>query len=366
MPKSPTKAKPVSQEKPVSSEKPAKTKLQTKLEVAPAAWETRTTSLSELVFDPEYQSRAEPVASDEFAEVLRDSGGQWVFPPVTVCEVRKRLLVVDGFTRGRAAASYCQEAGLDPVSFELPIRYRVCTVREAFDECLGANADHGYRRTNADKHSAVLRAIGRYPKYSAEKIAALVKVSHTYVYKLKAKLAKPDQAEPSPEEVSQAGEAHEAGALSEEQAEAEKVKRLTAERAEEARVAQEHRALMDRMGACPVCQAKDWEACDDGYNCGTCLHPYGEPAGLSGDEGDEKASPVNPAQLSAQDQPQAGPSTSGTSNSAAGPMLDLRAQQIAKARTAHGALVRLCDSLGLSSETEAPLQAILTILSRTK
>jgi hypothetical protein len=57
------------------------------------------------------------------------------------------------------------------------------TIRDAILYSVGANANHGIRRTNADKRRSVLRLLndGEWGKWSDRKIADQCGVSHTFV-----------------------------------------------------------------------------------------------------------------------------------------------------------------------------------------
>ena len=55
----------------------------------------------------------------------------------------------------------------------------------ALKHALGANADHGLRRTNRDKRNAVKIALKHFPKLSNRELAKLCRVTHACVNKIK-------------------------------------------------------------------------------------------------------------------------------------------------------------------------------------
>jgi hypothetical protein len=104
-----------------------------------------------------------------------------VFPPLTVFYDKSinTYYLVDGFHRRKAALS----VGID--SFDCQIMQG--DFRSAMLYSFGVNADHGIRRTNLDKKNIVLTIL-KDPEWcnlSLREIAQLVKVSHTYVAKVK-------------------------------------------------------------------------------------------------------------------------------------------------------------------------------------
>jgi hypothetical protein len=80
----------------------------------------------------------------EFAEAMRRGVD---FPPVTVFKDGSTYWLADGFHRVVAA----QQAGLETIRAEV----RAGTLRDAILFAVGANAEHGLRRSNADKRKAV-------------------------------------------------------------------------------------------------------------------------------------------------------------------------------------------------------------------
>ncbi len=148
-----------------------------------------------LVTDGKTQARIklDPATVDEYAEVLTqaDAAGQpWPFPPVKV--IRQTHVgihfdyVWDGFHRTAAAH---QAHWPHPI----PALVRPGTQRDAVLAAVGANADHGLRRTNEDKRRAVemLLADEEWRTWSDRMIAEQAKVTHPFVAKIRADLYPP-------------------------------------------------------------------------------------------------------------------------------------------------------------------------------
>ena len=180
----------------------------------------KTTSL---VFDLEYQMRVDIPDHSDYVDLIKASSC-WPFPPLKCFRRGRKWVVVEGFTRGRAAiTAECEHVPIQPIDES-----------EALLVALAANSEHGHRRTNADKRKAVLRAMSEWPDDSAAAIAAKCKVSHTYVHKLRASL--------------------------------------------EEGVEEEEVAGIELEESCPNCGLNLWIERDDGSICSGCDHHYGEPA----------------------------------------------------------------------------------------
>lgn len=113
----------------------------------------------------------EEAVSDYF-EVLEDEGD---LPPVVVYFDGLDYYLADGFHRilayKRAEREY------------IDADVKGGTSRDAIKYALQANAEHGLRRTSADKRKAVNMALddAEWGKLTAREIARLCKVSHTFV-----------------------------------------------------------------------------------------------------------------------------------------------------------------------------------------
>jgi hypothetical protein len=112
----------------------------------------------------------------DYAEAIE---GGATFPPVTLFHDGKDHFLADGFHRFHAY----KKAGVK----EIPADIRVGTRRDAILHAVGANATHGLKRTNDDKHEAVLTMLDddEWKAWSDRAIADACKVSPTYVGKLR-------------------------------------------------------------------------------------------------------------------------------------------------------------------------------------
>jgi hypothetical protein len=118
----------------------------------------------------------------EYDEAIRESEG-WPFPPVAVFHdvAEGRFILADGFHRLAAA-----EMALDD-GFEVPVEIHEGGEREAILYACGCNAEHGLRRTNADKRRAVLTLL-QDPEWRARSdnwVAEVARVSAPFVAKLR-------------------------------------------------------------------------------------------------------------------------------------------------------------------------------------
>ncbi len=123
-------------------------------------------------------------ASSPGARVLNDAETPW--PPIEVwrdeIDGETFLFLGDGYHRVEAAS----RAGL--THFQALIRPG--SLRDAWMHSLGANAEHGKRRTNADKRRAVEQALGdaTIAAMSSRRIAKICKVSKTFIDNMRAEL----------------------------------------------------------------------------------------------------------------------------------------------------------------------------------
>lgn len=122
-----------------------------------------------------------PAVVTEYAEAMERGE---VFPPIKVYfdNEQKIFILVDGFHRYLA---WIKTFPNDPILAEQVLG----TVEEAVWESFSVNADHGLRRTNADKRRAVEGAL-RHPKTLNERIgdreiAKHCHVSHTFVQNMR-------------------------------------------------------------------------------------------------------------------------------------------------------------------------------------
>jgi len=120
----------------------------------------------------------------EYAEAMREYDGWGKFPPVTLFHDGDAHYPGDGFHR---IAAFKQEFQVGNV----PADVQPGTRRDAVLFAAGANADHGLRRTNADKRRAVeaLLRDDAWGHWSDREIARRCNVPHPFVAKLRAELS---------------------------------------------------------------------------------------------------------------------------------------------------------------------------------
>lgn len=118
------------------------------------------------------------------ARVLNSQGTPW--PPIEVwrdeIDGETFLFLGDGYHRVEAAT----RAGI--THFQALIRPG--TLRDAWVHSLGANAEHGKRRTNADKRRAVEQALSdaSLAAMSSRRVAEICKVSKTFIENMRREL----------------------------------------------------------------------------------------------------------------------------------------------------------------------------------
>ena len=134
----------------------------------------QTLLINEISVDPNLQSRVainQNVVND-YAEAIQSTD---TLPPLTVFHDGICYFLADGFHRLQAH----KKLGRDRVSVEVMDGDR----RDAFVFALSANAEHGLRRSHADKRRAVQMALEdpELGQCSNREIAKLCKVSHSFV-----------------------------------------------------------------------------------------------------------------------------------------------------------------------------------------
>jgi hypothetical protein len=95
------------------------------------------------------------------------------FPPAIVFEDGGQYILADGFHRVTAAIRNHRN------EFEFDVRPGGRS--EALRFALSANAQHGLRRTNADKRRSVELALAEWPRLSSAEIGRICAVSHPFV-----------------------------------------------------------------------------------------------------------------------------------------------------------------------------------------
>ena len=127
------------------------------------------------------QEYAERMLQDDRGLIVDPEGTDWqklvVFEDDT-----QTLWLADGFHRTFAA----RKAGLERFQAD----FREGTKREAIAYSLGVNANHGKRRTNADKRRTVARALAdeEWSCWTDSRLARMCKVSRPFVSSVRAQL----------------------------------------------------------------------------------------------------------------------------------------------------------------------------------
>jgi hypothetical protein len=118
------------------------------------------------------------INNDVVKEYMEEMEAGDIFPPILVYfdKLNNRYILVDGFHRLEAHSRLHPN---DAISVEL----KLGTLDEARWASLGANKDHGIRRTNADKRSAIVNALkhDRGAELSDNQIGKYFHVDHKTV-----------------------------------------------------------------------------------------------------------------------------------------------------------------------------------------
>ena len=155
----------------------------------PAAAPLETLELKKIRTDGGTQMRAKlsEEVIEEYAAAMRE-GHRAEFPPLVVFFDGTDYWLADGHHRYQAAQRVMHGVRYDTFDCEVHRGSR----REAIIYAAGANATHGLRRTNADKHRAVTALLddpefGDRQHYSDRVVARMAAVSQPFVSKLRAK-----------------------------------------------------------------------------------------------------------------------------------------------------------------------------------
>ena len=126
----------------------------------------------------------------EYTQAMVSADGWGTFPPVVAYYDGTDYWLGDGFHR---VAAY-RDAFTD-VTRKIPVDVRAGTRRDAILHAAGANANHGLRRTNADKHRAVetLLRDQEWAAWSNTEIARRCSVSESSVRNIRAELERASQ-----------------------------------------------------------------------------------------------------------------------------------------------------------------------------
>lgn len=142
----------------------------------------KTINVKAIRIDGGTQSRVE-IDNDivaEYADAIRAKAS---FPPMVVFHDGADYWLADGFHRWHAYNT----TGKASVEVEV----HAGTLRDAKLYSAGANRTHGQRRTNADKRKAALMLLedSEWGKWSDNRIASEIGLSHTFVASVRASLA---------------------------------------------------------------------------------------------------------------------------------------------------------------------------------
>jgi hypothetical protein len=130
----------------------------------------RVIPLSRIRMDGGTQPR-EGLSNDNIIEFAESMTGGATFPPVVVFYDGMAYWLADGFHRANAA----KRARLSAINCDV----RMGSQRDAVLYGCGANADHGVRRTNADKRRAIMRMLNddEWGTWTDSRIAEYCKVT---------------------------------------------------------------------------------------------------------------------------------------------------------------------------------------------
>ena len=142
---------------------------------------TQQIGISSIMVDEKIQQRAD-LNEDYIDELLVEITEGAVLPPLDVYDIDGELFLTDGFHRLKALL----KAGVDTVE----VNIFEGNERDAILHAVGANANHGLRRTNADKRFAVTTLLKdkEWGNWSDGVIARRCRVSQPFVSKIRNEL----------------------------------------------------------------------------------------------------------------------------------------------------------------------------------
>ena len=156
--------------------------IRSQLEKAGRVHNSKRIPITAITADPDCQLRAacSSVTVQEYSEALVAGA---TFPPVIVFSDGESYWLSDGFHRFEAH----QSAGLTEITAEI----RAGNLRDAKLFAAGSNADHGLRRTQADKHNAILALLNdpEWRRWSDREIARRTSTSDKTVAKVRRELS---------------------------------------------------------------------------------------------------------------------------------------------------------------------------------
>lgn len=138
---------------------------------------SQSIKLADIVTDAGTQVRAALDAGtvDDYAQAFEDGAK---FPPVEIFHDGNRHILADGFHRVMAAKRF----GL----IDILANVQKGAKADALKFALSVNAQHGLKRTNADKRKAVELALVEWPKLSNREIEKICAVSDSLVAEVRA------------------------------------------------------------------------------------------------------------------------------------------------------------------------------------
>ena len=150
----------------------------------------KTIALTEIVAERQFQARYKGRDDEhvkDLAEAYEGPDAHQIPDPVVFLITGKGYCLVDGFHRfealcklGRKTATFLVKSG---------------TVKDAIFYAVGANADHGMKRTNKDKRRAIEEGHKNDPKMSNRELAKLCRVSHTLVSEVRSEMTELEEDE---------------------------------------------------------------------------------------------------------------------------------------------------------------------------
>jgi len=210
---------------------------------------------------------------EDYAELIRQSDGEWPFPPCDVFHDGNQYLVAEGFHRTLGAERAKRSS--------VPCVVHKGTATDARIFGMTANDRHGLRLTRADKRACVEWLLDNGGKMPQKEVAEKAGVSRRLVQTIIAE-RNPASVAGKVTPPKRDGEAQSApdtpirgepdpflddGMEPEEEEPTSRPPRNGTE------------APAADYGKCPNCAGTSWDEDEDGVSCSKCHHPHGEPAG---------------------------------------------------------------------------------------
>jgi len=141
-----------------------------------------TLKLEQIIRDESIQQRVGGIQDTRVREYTKSMLNGDYFPPVIVFREGEKYWLADGFHRCSAA----EELGKTKIEVDI----KEGSKREAILYAVGANADHGIRRTNVDKRKSALTLLRdqEWQKWSDHEIAKRTRTTQPFISKLRREL----------------------------------------------------------------------------------------------------------------------------------------------------------------------------------